>query len=724
MAVKVVLFSPDPVRGRVLSRTLTFGSVEHTLFSLPQEACREFFDSAAPVLIYDAKENAESALRTLERRLPPSLLPRRIVVLTEHDRAPGMERLARPGIVQISDPLAPEYILTLVKDLVALQKTVSPRKLRLKARKVLRPLPRILLRAAVVLLVLGLAAGGGFLYWCLSNLPNINQLGEYAPYETSKLYSASNTLLAEFFIEKRTFLPADKIPALVKNAFIAVEDSKYYEHSGVDFVRIAGAAIKDLKRGGPAEGGSTITQQLVKRLYLTPEKSIVRKIQEIALAVKLEKKYAKDEILGLYLNQAFFGANAYGIEAAAGAYFGKSTADLDAAEAALLAAILKAPAAYSPFKNPERAKQRRDLVLQKMVVKGFIPQPEYLRALGEPIPTRSQASRYRAPYFVDYCRSLLEPRYGDRLLTAGMTIYTTLDDKLQQKAENAVTEGVRAMAKRGLTGVQAALLAVEIDTGRIKAMVGGTDFWESQFNRVTQAMRQPGSAFKPIVYLTALMKGYKPEDLILDEETTYMVGGKPWTPHNFSPTYNGIVTLDQALTYSLNAATVCLANEIRMASVLETARRLGIRSKVYPYLSSALGASELTLMELVCAYASLAKGTRVEPTALDRIVDRKQFSAAETAAPAEKVIPPEVVSSLNLMLKNVILEGTATPALVLNRPLYGKTGTTNDFTDGWFVGYDDKLAVGVWVGRDNHTPLGDQETGSRTALPIWIEFMK
>jgi len=724
MAAKVVLYSPDPIRGQILLKTLTFGRLESSLFATPQEALREFFLTASLILIYDAKENTESALRLLRNHLPSSLLPKRIIILTDHEEEPGVDKPARPGIVHVADPLAPEYILSLVKDIAALQKTVSLRRIRIKARKALRPVPRFMIKSALLIIALALAAGGGFLFWCLSNLPNIEQLGEYAPYETSKLYSDDNTLLAEFFIEKRTFLPPAKIPALVKNAFIAVEDSKYYQHSGVDVVRIIGAALKDMKKGDLTEGGSTITQQLVKRLYLTPEKTIARKIQEIALAVKLEKRYSKDEILGLYLNQAFFGASAYGIEAAAEVYFAKSTSDLDAAEAALLAAILRAPATYSPFKNADRAKQRRDFVLQQMALKRFITDEDRDRALAEPVPAKSHISRFKAPYFVDYCRSILEQRYGDRLLTAGMKIYTTLDDKLQQKAEEAVYEGIRALNKRGLTGAQAALLAVEIDTGRIKAMVGGTDFWESQFNRVTQAMRQPGSAFKPIVYLTALMKGYKPEDVLLDEEMTYMVDGKPWTPRNFGETYSGLVTLDEALTYSLNAATVYLAQNVQMDNILATARKLGIRSKIYPYYSSALGASELTLMELVCAYAALARGNRVDPVGLDRIADRKQFSAAEAVGSIERIIPKDIVAAINLMLRNVVLQGTGKPALVLNRPVFGKTGTTNDFTDGWFVGYDDKLAVGVWVGRDNHTPLGDQETGSRTALPIWIEFMK
>jgi len=724
MAPKVILYSPDKIRGQILLKTLAFSSMEGFLFTSHYEI-REVLDDFSPsLLIFDAQENADNELRFLKSLLSPSLPPKKFIVLVKSDLKLDLTGLGLSGAVHIPDPLAPEYILSQIKDLLALQKKFSLKKFGRKIKAVFGFVPKFVLKTVLLLLVLSIGTAGGYSFWCLSSLPNIDYLGKYIPYETSKLYAEDNTLLAEFYIEKRTMLPQEKIPQQVKKAFIAVEDSNYYEHEGVDVFRVIGALIKDLKKGKFVQGGSTITQQLVKMLFLKPEKTITRKIQEIALAIKINKKYSKDEILGFYLNQAYFGTNAYGLEAASQAYFGKSTAALTLAEAALLAAIPKAPSQYSPFKNPEKAKRRRNFVLERMAIKGFITEEEHDQARSEPLPTMLQASKFKAPYFVDYCRGILEQRYGDRLRTAGWQIYTTLDYRIQQIAEQAVEKGLDELNKRGLTGVEAALLAVELKSGRIKAMVGGTNFWESQFNRATQAMRQPGSAFKPIVYLTALLNGYKPEDEIPDEEVTYSANGESWTPHNFDEVYHGIVTLDQAMTLSLNAATVNLAQVVKMENIADTARKLGIKSTIRPYYSSALGASEVTLLEMVSAYAALSDGKRIEPVCIDRIIDKKPFAVAEAPGNQETVISQEVLANIKLMLQNVVLNGTGKGAGVLARPVYGKTGTTNDFTDGWFIGFDDKLAVGVWVGRDNHAPLGENETGSRTALPIWVKFMK
>ncbi|KJU86506.1 penicillin-binding protein, 1A family [Candidatus Magnetobacterium bavaricum] len=566
---------------------------------------------------------------------------------------------------------------------------------------------------------------GGFVFWTLSDLPRIKQLQEYSPLESSLVYSSDNELLAELFIERRTFVPYYKIPTHVKNAFIAVEDNRFYKHRGIDFVRVFGALIEDIKAMGFVQGGSTITQQLAKMLFLKPDRSIVRKVKEAALSIQIERHYTKDEIIGLYLNQAYFGTRAYGIEAAAFTYFGKTTENLNVAEAALMAAIPKAPSVYSPFKNPAKALNRRNYAIRKMYENGFINKTQYDAALKVPLPTLYNSRRYRAPYFIDYIRNELEDKYGDRLFTGGIKIYTTLDYRLQTIAETAVTNGINALVKRGRKNVQTALIAIELDTGTIKAMVGGTDFWDTQFNRVTQARRQPGSAFKPMVYLTAFNKGMSPDDTILDQEMSFPGKSKAdvWVPRNYKRVYNGVVTLRYALSQSLNAATIYLGNQVGLSNVIETAGDIGIQSKIQPYMPSCLGASELTMIELAYAYCTMATGKRFENTAVDRIADRDGIVLEEFNFSGKDIISEDVVDKMRDVLGAVVQEGTGRRALVLNRPVYGKTGTTDDYTDAWFMGFDDNYIVGVWVGRDNHKPIGDKETGATAALPIWIDFM-
>ncbi|MBF0343436.1 MAG: PBP1A family penicillin-binding protein [Nitrospirae bacterium] len=584
---------------------------------------------------------------------------------------------------------------------------------------------KVFLVIVFALVPLSLGFLGGFVFWSLSDLPRIKQLEEYSPLESSLVYSADNELLAELFIERRTFVPYYKIPAHVKNAFIAVEDNRFYKHRGIDFVRIFGALVEDIKAMGFVQGGSTITQQLAKMLFLKPERSIVRKIKEAALSIQIERHYTKDEILGLYLNQTYFGTRAYGIEAASYTYFGKSTEKLSIAEAALMSAIPKAPSTYSPFKNPQKALNRRNYAIRKMYSNGFITKEQHDEALKTPLPTLYNSRRYKAPYFIDYIRSELEDKYGDKLFTAGIKIYTTLDYRLQSIADEAVANGIKALNKRGRKNVQAALIAIDLRTGTIKAMVGGTDFWETQFNRVTQAIRQPGSAFKPIVYLTAFDSGMTPDDTILDQEISFPGKNKEdvWIPQNYKHEYNGTVTLRYALTQSLNAATVYLGNQVGLKNVIDMAKKVGIQSKIQPYMPSCLGASEVTPLELAYAYCVMATGKRFENTAIEKIVDRDGIVLEEFNFNSEDIIDEAVVDKMKDVLGSVVQQGTAKKALVLNRTVYGKTGTTDDYADAWFMGFDDNFVVGVWVGRDNHKPIGDKETGAVAALPIWIDFM-
>ena len=567
---------------------------------------------------------------------------------------------------------------------------------------------------------------GGFIYWTVSDLPRVNTIEEYVPAESTKVYSNDDKVLAEFYLERRTFVPHYKIPDHVKKAFIAIEDTRFYSHPGIDFIGILRALMQDIKAGSMVQGGSTITQQLAKMLFLKPEKSFVRKIKEAVIAVKIEKRYTKDEILGLYLNQTYFGTRAFGIEAAAQTYFGKRSDQLTVSEAALLAALPKAPSLYSPFKHPQKAKERRTAVLTLMLSHKFITQDQYNRAVKEPLPASPWYRKYEAPYFVEILRQHLEQKYGPSIYTSGYKVYATIDLNMQHIAEKALSEGVKNIEKRRKPGVQAALIAIDIRTGHIRAMVGGFDFWQTQFNRATQALRQPGSAFKPIVYATAIEAGMTSTSIISDSPISFR-GARPgqlWSPKNYDGKYHGEVTLKTALAKSLNAATVRLASWFGVEQIIDMARRLGIKSPLQPYLPLALGASDVTLHELVQAYSSFATGKKMEPIFYKRVENRDKIVLEEIYPKQTEVLNEDTVNEMRILLGAVVSEGTAAKAKGLGRPLYGKTGTTNDYSDAWFIGFDEKLVVGVWVGRDNHTPIGNKETGSMAALPIWMEFMK
>jgi penicillin-binding protein 1A len=567
---------------------------------------------------------------------------------------------------------------------------------------------------------------GGLSYWTAAGLPNIKLLEEYTPLESSRVYSSDGKMLAELYLERRTFVQYYQIPDQVRKAFIAVEDIRFYNHPGVDFIGIMRALWRDIKAGGVVEGGSTITQQLARMLFLTPDKSISRKIREAALSIRIEQRYTKDEILGMYLNQAYFGTRAYGIEAASQTYFGKSTSELSISDAALLASMPKAPSKYSPFKNPAKAKSRRDSALKQMLEYGFITQGQYEDAIDNPLPERPHFRKYDAPYFIETLRQDLEGKFGNALYTSGYRIYSTLDARLQDAAEEAVTTGIIQIEKRVNPGVEAALIAIDLRTGYIKALVGGSNFWENQFNRATQALRQPGSAFKPFVFVTAIENGMTSSDIVYDTPVSFP-GAKPgerWIPHNYDGKYYGPVSLKTALAKSLNCATVRLAADIGIDDIVEMARRLGIRSRLQRYLPLAIGSSDVTVIDMVSAYSAFASGQRTTITYYEKILNREGVVIKETKPVIEPELSEEDVHEMKILLKAVVDEGTAVKAKELKRPVFGKTGTTNDYTDAWFIGFDERLVVGVWVGRDDHTPIGKKETGARAALPIWIDFMK
>ena len=580
----------------------------------------------------------------------------------------------------------------------------------------------------VVLIVLSIFAGAisGFAFWTISDLPNTKMLQEYIPLESSRVYSSDGKVLAELYLERRTFIPHYQIPEHVKKAFIAVEDVRFYNHPGVDFIGIARALWHDIKAGGVVEGGSTITQQLARMLFLKPDKSIKRKIKEAALSIRIEQRYTKDEILGMYLNQAYFGTRAYGIEAASQTYFGKPTNELSIADAALLASMPKAPSKYSPFKNPEKARSRRTIALKQMMDSHFITQAQSEEAENVPLPETPHFRKYDAPYFIENLRQNLEGKFGTELYTSGYRIYSTLDSGMQRAAEEAITNGLHSLEKRVKPGVEAALVAIDLRTGQIKAFVGGSNFWKNQFNRATQALRQPGSAFKPFVFITAIENGMMSDDIVRDSPVSF-AGAKPgqrWIPRNYDGKYYGNVTLRTALAKSLNCATVRLATDIGIDGVIEMARRLGIRSQLHRYLPLAIGASDVTLIDMVYAYSAFASGQQPKIMFYERILNRDGVVIEENKPVIEHVLSEEDVQEMKILLKAVVEEGTAVRAKELKRPIFGKTGTTNDYTDAWFIGFDERLVVGVWVGRDDHTPIGPKETGARAALPIWIDFMK
>ena len=580
----------------------------------------------------------------------------------------------------------------------------------------------------IVLIALSVLIGAisGFAFWTISDLPNTKMLQEYIPLESSRVYSSDGKVLAEFYLERRTFIPHYQIPEHIKKAFIAVEDVRFYNHPGVDFIGTMRALWHDIKAGGVVEGGSTITQQLARMLFLKPDKSIKRKIKEAALSIRIEQRYTKDEILGMYLNQAYFGTRAYGIEAASQTYFGKTINELSIADAALLASMPKAPSIYSPFKNPDKAKSRRTIALKRMMDSHFITQAQYEEAENEPLPEHPHFRKYDAPYFIENLRQNLEGKFGNSLYTSGYKIYSTLDSGMQEAAEKAVTNGLLSLGKRVNPGVEAAFVAVDLRTGQIKAFVGGSNFWKNQFNRATQALRQPGSAFKPFVYIAAIENGMTSEDIVHDSPVSFAGAklGQRWIPRNYDGKYYGNVTLRTALAKSLNCATVRLAADIGIDGVIEMARRLGIRSQLHRYLPLAIGASDVTLIDMVYAYSAFTSGQQPKIMFYERILNRDGVVIDENKPVIGHVLSEEDVQEMKILLKAVVEEGTAVRAKELKRPIFGKTGTTNDYTDAWFIGFDERLVVGVWVGRDDHTPIGTKETGARAALPIWIDFMK
>ena len=604
----------------------------------------------------------------------------------------------------------------------------------------LRSQPRwlrtLLLSVGVLTLLLTTALGVAVL-WAFAilprSLPAVSALETFQPVQGSKIYDDNDELITELHVERRIFVPLAQIPKSLRDAIIATEDRRFYSHWGIDPIGIARAVVQNYRRGRVVEGGSTITQQLTKVLFLTPDKSLERKLKEAALALEIERRYSKDRILEMYLNQIYFGHGAYGVEAAARTYFGKAVSELSVRESALLAGLPRAPTSYSPFDHANAAKLRREIVLRRLVEFGTIKEADAKRLartdLGLIPPERRRTT---GQYFIEYVQQTLEVKYGaDLVFKGGLNIYTTLNPHMQLTAEQALRDGLKALEERTAKGKpsehpEGALVTVDPQTGHVKALVGGYDFFRSEFNRAVLARRQPGSAFKPFVYIAALENGFTPASRVDDAPVTYPVGrnGAAWKPENYDRKFRGSTTLQQAVEESVNVVTIKVLERIGVNRTIQVARRLGITSPLNADLTLALGSSDLTLLELTSAYSALAnQGTWMPPTTIRYVTDANGKLLEEHIPEGQEALPPEEAYVVTHMLRGVVERGTGQGAKGLGRPVAAKTGTTNDYSNAWFIGYTPRLATGVWVGYDRPRSLGRDETGSRVAVPIWTTYM-
>jgi penicillin-binding protein 1A len=725
----------------------------------------------------------------------------------------------------------------------------SPKKRSLFWRFILYPL-----LALFIIGLLGAAALIGGYQYISQDLPRINSLMDYQPAIISKVYADDQRVIAEFFKERRVVIPLSDVPPLLVKAFVAAEDSRFFQHQGVDPLGIVRAALKNLEAGTIKQGGSTITQQVTRSFLLTPERSYLRKIKEVILSYRIEKAFSKEEILFLYLNQIYLGHGAYGVQAAAENYFGKPVQELNLAECALLAGLPQAPTRYSPFRHPEQARARQVYVLNRMVEEGYISRVQASEALALKLDIKPRRNIYveEVPYYTEHVRRYVEAKYGaDALYTQGLQIFTAVNIDFQKMAEQEVNKGLQELDKRqGYRGplksippsdieafardqqaeiertplepgritqavvvqvsdaaktasvkigndpgtialadmdwarkpnpdvahheakvrqpsavlkvgdvvlvkikdkrkdarepwrlsleqeplVQGALLCLEAGTGLVKAMVGGRDFNETQFNRAIQSRRQPGSSFKPIIYAAALdrkfndpRKTYTPATVIVDSAVVFedRVRDQTWKPKNYRETFYGPTLLREALAQSRNVVTVKILQDIGVDYAIDYARKLGIYSELTRTLSLALGASGVSLFELVRAYSVFAnQGFMVEPMFTLKIVDRNGNVLEEAVSERRPVIEKDTAFIMTSLMESVVQHGTGQRLKALGRPTAGKTGTTNDMYDAWYIGYTPEYIAGVWVGFDSEAPLGKTETGAVAASPIWLGFMK
>jgi len=683
-------------------------------------------------------------------------------------------------------------------------------------------------RVLIGLLVLASALVGalaGLLLVYSTDLPQVQELEHYRPSAITELYDDHGRIIGSFALQRRVVATYEDYPQVLREALISIEDKDFYRHSGINLWRIAGAAYRDIESAGRVQGGSTLTMQLARNLFLSPDRSFHRKIQEALLAVQIERRFTKPQIFTLYANQIYLGHGVYGFEAASEFYFSRPAKQLALDEACLLAGLPKSPSYYSPILHLDRALKRRNLVINSMLEDGKLTAEQASAARNRPVELKLQRDpNPPAPYFVEEIRRYLETKYGsDQVHQGGLRVYTSLDMDLQRAANQSVLDGLAsyerrhgwkgrlenvltkevtlanyhhpdwddepevngyehalvtgvsagsAMIKFGShtsslapadaawthrklheilrpgdivyvkilalapdgkarvslerdSGAQGALLAIDNPSGGIKAMVGGRDFNESKFNRATQALRQVGSSFKPYVYTAAIDQGAKPDDTILDAPVTFQTASGPYTPHNYDEKFEGTITLRRALAQSRNIPALKLADSLGIKTVIDYAHRFGITSNLRPYLPVALGAAEVTPLEQTSAFSVFPNdGVRMTPRYITKVTDYQGRVLEEDFPDVKDAISARTARIMTSMLQEVVLHGTAIAASAMKYPLGGKTGTTNDFTDAWFVGFSPTLTCGVWMGYDEKKSLGAKETGGHAALPIWMDFMK
>ncbi len=661
------------------------------------------------------------------------------------------------------------------------------------------------------------------------NLPKIQSLEDFRPDVITDIYSDDNKVIGEFAIERRIIVSYEDIPPYLQLAILAAEDDKFFNHSGINYLSTLRAVYKDIIALKREEGASTITQQLARMLMGNMEKTFDRKVKELLVAWKIEKRYSKQQILTLYCNQHYFGHGAFGVAAAADTYFGKQLKDLTVEECALIAGLPRNAAMYSPLLHPDAALARRNYILSRMVAEEMITPRAAAEAKAKPILLKPRTRKTDlAPYFIEWVRESLADRFTtDVIWRKGLRVYTSLNIAMQKAANKALRDGLRTLdKKRGwrvpidnvlkdpavrlqtyshpdwrlilrpgdlATGlvesiddpemkvrigkyratlglkeiawtkaklpseilkagdlatfeitaldeakktatatldqipeIQGAFITLDNATGEIRAMVGGYDFETSEFNRATQAMRQVGSTFKPFVYSTALEQGMSPENTILDAPLTFKdTLGRVWSPVNYDGKFKGKITLHQALIESRNVPTIRLASQLGIKNVLVMARRFGLNGQMEAYLPLAIGACEATPLEMAAAFTTFPNlGIQPKPYFIRKIEDYDHVKKEQAEPKTHKVLDPDIAEQMLGLLQDVVQNGTAKAARSLNRPLGGKTGTTNDFTDAWFVGFSPSITTAVWVGFDSKKSLGDQEAGAVVALPIWMQFMQ
>jgi penicillin-binding protein 1A len=620
-----------------------------------------------------------------------------------------------------------------------------------------------LIRGTLIALcfLLSFGAGLGYASWAMvcraGRCPTVQVLDEYQPRQTSKLYAADGRFIAELGLERRTLVQLKDIPKIVQDAFVVTEDRRFWEHHGVDFHSVPRAVLTDIRSGYFKEGFSTITMQLARNIFperISREKAPLRKLKEIKVARAIEQRYSKEHILELYLNQINLGNGSYGVETASQRYFGKSVKDLNIAEAATLAALPKSPTRYNPRRNPEQSLQRRNTIIELMRADGKISAADANLARAYPMKLANREENGQiAPYFVEYIRQQLDDKFGKQLYEQGLKVYTTLDIDMQGAAERAMERQLRRI-ESGETGafrhttyqyyvahasgdeetentnspyLQGAFIAMDPRTGAIRALVGGRDFDDSKFNRAVQAVRQPGSTFKPFVYADAIQNG-RPLSYLLDDSPLEVPdgSGSVWKPQNYEGTFAGKLPMRQALYKSVNVATIKLGMELGEQSVIDMARKFGISTPIPPYPSIFIGAADVYPIEMVAAYSAFATlGQRAVPQAIVRVESSKGEVLWQPEVTRIPVMSPEESWLMVSVMKDVVRKGTAAASVgaQFSRPAGGKTGTTNDGTNVWFIGYTSDLVAGVWMGFDKPSKITGNAQGGRLAAPAWTAFM-